>query len=188
MLTQELETQIRAIFAPLGNLHRVYLFEQMPAAKLGNAKSRFAQLVGSDESRILLYDDTFWGSGKDGFLLTTKRVYGRNIADSSSFLEVADIADVTFVRNALTPSIRFQSRSGPALEKHITMSNQEKQANTLVTAVRQTIELLQSGGSGTPVVANPQTGLQEVAICGGCGATGPVGTKCKWCRRAIKRP
>ncbi|MCL2379212.1 MAG: hypothetical protein FWC81_00275 [Coriobacteriia bacterium] len=187
VLTQELMNQIAAVAPQTGNLHRVYTLNGIPPRKLGNAVTSYAQTMGSDETVIMLYDDTLWGSARDGFLLTTKRFYGKNIADSNSFVEISDISSVDFQRGGvLSPAeIHVHIKAGVILRKHLTMSAQKNQAENLVQAVKQIVMLLQSGIKDSAPAANVQdeSSQQQTAVrCKGCGATVQAGTICKFCR------
>lgn len=57
--------------------------------KLENVKATYAPIV--DEKPIVLFDNTSFGSAKDGFLITDQRIYVHNMMDkgwSSSFQEI----------------------------------------------------------------------------------------------------
>jgi len=185
-MTQELENQIRGAFSAAAVLDRVYLFNTIPARKLGNAISRYARVMGSDEVPIMLYDDTVWGSGKDGYLMTNRRIYGRNFASSNSFVEVQSITDIIQGGSSAAPTLMIHSSAGPVVEKQLIMLAANNQAQILVDATRQTVLLLNPGLAGP--ASSPQSQPIEPAVkarCSGCGATGQVGTKCKWCRSVI---
>jgi len=186
-MTQELEQQIRNVFSTTASMDRIYLFHEIPARKLGNAKSRYARILGSDEVVIALYDDTVWGSGKDGFLLTNRRIYGRNIADSAAFVEIQSITDVTQGGSSAAPLLQvYSGMAAPAFEKQMIMTSPNNQAGAIIDAVRQTVLLLNPGLAGPePTPTAQPSPTAEKARCSGCGATGQVGTKCKWCRSVI---
>jgi len=54
--------------------------------------------MGEDEAVIFLYDDTFWGSARDGFLLTTKRLYAKNSSEKGVVRSIREIDRMTFLQ------------------------------------------------------------------------------------------
>jgi hypothetical protein len=63
------------------NVSDVFTESAIPARKLQNAISTYAQRAAAGDV-LLLYDDTFWGSAKDGLLLTETGVFWRNYQES----------------------------------------------------------------------------------------------------------
>ncbi|MCL2403589.1 MAG: hypothetical protein FWC86_05120, partial [Coriobacteriia bacterium] len=122
-----------------------------------------------------------------GFLLTTKRLYGRNIADSSSFVEVKDISTITLGRSGFVAAMQVHSVAGPVLSKHLSMSAQQNQEATLVFGLNQTIALLKPESTATGAAVQVENSAPTKTICTGCGATLQVGTVCKFCRRLAQQ-
>jgi hypothetical protein len=72
------------------NVSGVFTESAFPADKLQNAISAYAQRAAASEV-LLLYDDTFWGSAKDGLLLTETGVFWRNFQESPRQVAYDDI-------------------------------------------------------------------------------------------------
>ncbi|WP_102273700.1 TerD family protein [Cytobacillus massiliigabonensis] len=73
-----------------------YLYRQQDSKsgkKFSNVLSSYAQLE-NDEQPILLYDNTAFGSAKDGFLITTRHIYWHNLLSFKQKLVLRDIQEV----------------------------------------------------------------------------------------------
>jgi len=166
------------------NLVNVFVFDKIPANKLRNATRAYARTVGNDETIMVLYDDTVFGSSRDGFLLTTRRLYGKNIFESGFSAELADIVNLTFegTETVLTaPKVHAHTRTG-VLQKELTVSNSNGQAEALFQALQQAIALLNPNlASAFAPTMNPQ---QVPARCNSCGAGGQVAV-CEYCGNAV---
>ena len=53
--------------------NKVYAVSTIDSARLNNVKNTYVTLSGDDEQVVVLYDDTAFGSAKEGFVLTNKR-------------------------------------------------------------------------------------------------------------------
>ena len=171
LLTDALRGEIWGLFdrAP----SKLFLLEQIPPDKLENAKQSYAPMMRDDETVIALYDDTVFGSAKDGFLLTTKRLYGKNITERASFLEVAEITHFSFERKFLKSNILAHTDTR-VLAKEITA---EEGAAALFQALQQTVTLLQH--------LLPVARQQAVVRCDSCGAAGG-GPVCEYCGSPVR--
>jgi TIR domain len=76
----------------------------IPPKKLNNAIATYASEV-SPEDVLLLYDDTVFGSAKDGFILTAEAVYWRNSDGHPDRLRYAEIRKVDFVKYTVSAGI-----------------------------------------------------------------------------------
>jgi len=164
------------------NLINVFVFDQIPANKLRNATRAYARTMGNDETVIVLYDDTVFGSSRDGFLLTTKRLYGKNILESGSFVELGDIINLTFVSGA-APEARAVTRAG-VMKKQLVVSQTNGQAEALFEALQQAVALLNPNlaPGGVPAVDTGQ--IQTPVRCNSCGASGQVAV-CEYCGNGV---
>ncbi len=70
----------------------VFYHPAIPPRKLHNARAVHAAHLGPDETVAVLYDDTFFGSAKDGFLLTPRRLCWKNFSGAVGSLEWSAIA------------------------------------------------------------------------------------------------
>jgi hypothetical protein len=60
-------------------IKNLYFYENIPLKKFQNAVKSYAQALTEDEIVICLFDETVFGSAKQGFILTDKRLYARTI-------------------------------------------------------------------------------------------------------------
>jgi len=94
VMNDNLRARIKEIYYQQVNNKAVFLFENIPPKKLRNARESYATTITEDETVILLYDDTVFGSAKEGFLLTTKRLYQKNLAEPPGALDVGRIESI----------------------------------------------------------------------------------------------
>ncbi len=76
------------------NDDNIFFAPYIPASKLANAIKTFARGVSESEALVLL-DDTVFGSGKDGILITAKTVYLHEMLEhpqQRSFSEICSIS------------------------------------------------------------------------------------------------
>ena len=179
-LNQDLRERLSAIFR---NLSHVFVFEQIPPRKLRNATRSYAPAMGPDETVIALYDDTVFGSSKEGFLLTTGRLYGKNIAERGSFVELRDITHFTLETGGIAPEALAHTGSGVVLRKHLITSNSSGQSAALFEALQQAVTLLQNPNGVS--AANENAQQQSAGRCGACGAVGQ-GAVCEYCGSPVR--
>ncbi|MCL2563809.1 MAG: hypothetical protein FWE08_07220 [Oscillospiraceae bacterium] len=184
MLSPELTDGIRAIFGQETAWKNVWIFEQIPQKKLRNAIRSYASNMGHDETVLVLYDDTVFGSSKEGFILTTRRLYGKNLMESGSFVEAADIINMTFEPGGSAPEAIAHTRTG-VLRKHLIVSNSSKQAETLFNALQQAIALLNPSMESSRQAVSAPAAPQQAALCEGCGAVGHTAV-CEYCGRPLR--
>ena len=181
VLNDEMASVIILIFAKNHVGSNVFLFDRIPAAKLQNARRRFAPNMGVDEGVIMLLDGTVLGSSKDGILLTTRRLYNKNSFEKAEFMELADIKELTFKPHALAPEICAISAIG-TMKKVISNIRAEAFFNSL----QETILFLQNPAAYLAAHRNQQADA-SVAVtapaptrCNGCGAVG-AWVVCEYC-------
>jgi hypothetical protein len=89
-----LEAQILNICKDYEDMEQLHIFETVPARKLRNARKAFN--IPPDEKILLLYDDTVFGSNKDGFALCASGIFweknwrNNSKRDHISWAEFAD--------------------------------------------------------------------------------------------------
>jgi hypothetical protein len=76
----------------------------IPAKKLKNAIATYATEV-PPEDVLLLFDNTVFGSAKDGLILTTEAVYWRNDGDEPERLRYAEIRKVDFLKYTVSAGV-----------------------------------------------------------------------------------
>jgi len=92
----------REIAGVVGGIPTLHLFEEVPSRKLENAIKSYAPSLGSDERVIFLFDGTMTGSGKSGFILTTKNLYNKPTlakATKSSIINIVRAIDMSEHKN-----------------------------------------------------------------------------------------
>jgi len=87
------KNQIMKIYSQYGKTDGLFMFEQIPQQRLQNAIASFAPSCSSDETLILLYDNTPDGTCKDGILLTSKRLYCRD-GNSNRVAPISSISEL----------------------------------------------------------------------------------------------
>jgi len=93
-MTRAQEQAVRELQAGFkGQIDRLFFMEGIPPKRLANAKQSYAQGFEADEVPIFLWDDTVFGSAKDGFLLTDRRLYQKNFTEDASSSELSEIVD-----------------------------------------------------------------------------------------------
>jgi hypothetical protein len=79
---------LRMHFTGVGSM---YLCPSIPGKKELAARAVHARHLPSDERVLALFDDTVFGSGDDGFLVTSQRVCWKNVAERPHMIEWKDI-------------------------------------------------------------------------------------------------
>jgi hypothetical protein len=75
----------------LGEVETMYYHPAIPPPKLHNARAVHAARLHADETVAVLYDDTVFGSAKDGFLVTPRRLCIKNFNDDAAAVEWTSI-------------------------------------------------------------------------------------------------
>ena len=154
---------------------KLFFFEQIPSDKLENARESYASFT-SEEDVILLYDDTVFGSAKDGFLLTSRRLYQKNMTELSRAVKLSNIEDITIKHRMLSSLMSVHSDEG-IINIILTESSNGKN-DKLLAVLKQIIQVLQSPGE-----AGRNT---QVTQCRGCGAGFlPDQLFCEYCGGAL---
>ena len=84
----------------------VFFAPEIPERKLRNAVENYAR-AGSGERALALIDNSFFGSAKDGVLLTRERIYSNEWSDVTFALELGAIESVEFVEIDSANEIRL---------------------------------------------------------------------------------
>lgn len=91
-LSEIQRTIIESTLSHLGKRRGLFLYPYIPKTKLEVAKKSFDFQDDGDGDILVLYDDTMFGGGENGFALTAKRLYWRNVLDEASDLSWPQIA------------------------------------------------------------------------------------------------
>ena len=96
-MTEDIKSRIREIYEQENiNSDMLFLFDQIPQTRLKNAIKKYASSLSGDETVILLYDSSSYGSGKDGCILTSKRIYCKNMLEKSKFADITEITGMAY--------------------------------------------------------------------------------------------
>jgi hypothetical protein len=142
-----------------------YAFDKIPPPKLHNAISSYAP-VRSGETVIFLYDDTMFGSAKDGFLLTTERLYHKNICTQGVSIDIDDITHMC-IRCGLLAKLSVGTDT-VIVDIEITHLTNKNMRNFLLHIMDKTLGVLTSNTLGA--TNNADISSEQVVVCQGCGA------------------
>lgn len=113
-----------------GFTHKSLYVGTIPPRKLNNAITTYATQV-SPEDVLLLYDNTVFGSAKDGLLLTQEGVYWRNDSGEADRLRFDEIRKVDVLKYALSSGLVLNQK-----EVQVELSDEEKLVNSLANVIR----------------------------------------------------
>jgi len=161
-----------------------YLFDHIPADKLRNATRAYAPGFRQDETVIFLYDDTVRENGKDGFLLTTRALYQKNMWERAKSAEIPYIMGMSIDHGALMSTINVRAESG-ALEMYVTTMPRD-QRPAMFRTLEYAVRLLQNPEEAIPAGGAAAQGADVLSGCRNCGAHHPAGTRfCEYCGAAL---
>ena len=87
----------------------VYIFgynEMKSKTKFENAMNAYAKIFDDDEKPIICYDSTIFGSATDGFVLTTKGIWLKNILENKKFFSWENTSNLRiFNKNILIGNV-----------------------------------------------------------------------------------
>ena len=152
------------------------LFEHIPPKKIKNAISKYASSLGSDETVILLHDATVFGSAKTGFILTSKRLYGKGTLEKAGDADVDSIIAMSLIGSDIT--VITQNREF----KINVMSTAKDGKIALLNILYKTIKLLRNETIGEVTgIGQPHT--DQILKCTGCGASNDSNANnCEYCK------
>jgi len=81
----------KLVSARLGGMDGLYVGAAIPSKKLQRARAAHGAVLDNAEV-IVLYDDTLFGTGEDGFVLTAQHLAWKNLMSSPSALQWSDIS------------------------------------------------------------------------------------------------
>jgi len=160
------------------------LFKDIPDKKLKNATSSYASTLTHDETAVMLYDPTIFGSAKEGFLLTTRRLFCKSRSNNSGYTELCDIKNIIKTKEARSEQtiedITIITKSGSFCFDSYQWKAGQKEAyiRVLIGIIRLLGGLVSSVTPSTGQVSSSQ----EVK-CAGCGAINAGSAKfCEYCQ------
>lgn len=182
-MTPTQEQAVRELEASFeGQIDRLFFWENIPQKKLKNALKSYGLEFETGEVPIYLWDDTIFGSAKDGFLLSDRRLYQKNIVERSSSSELSGIIDFDLSKTSsgfhLIPKGRTELNT---IKIQYQCGNQEAVAARLI----HMIYALTGRVVGVEQEeSNPEmsSGGATLLVCPGCGAAiTPNAIFCEYC-------
>jgi len=168
VLNDDFKSKIIELYMKEKTVEKLFMFENAPFDKLRNATASYAQVMGNDEAVIFLYDDTVWGSSKDGFILTTKRLYKKNYLETAVFSDVSGIVDMSIRYGVVSSNIDVKTLTGGF---NITVTQTDKLICTTVFNMLKGAVALLKNPDGAPVPGPASSSQQKrVFVCSSCGA------------------
>jgi ribosomal protein L40E len=170
----------------------LWFFEQIPPKKIKHAIKKYAptlDCIRNNEKPICLYDDTLFGSAKEGFILTDKRMYFRNVLASKGTAEVDEIIEASWSGSFL--KIKTAAESYDILLAHVSGKTKK---DAMVFTVNGIIGLLK----GSEITAPAETGdevkpttsqgtVMSLSVCTSCGAPNDSSRQvCRYCNIKMK--
>jgi len=175
-----LKSEIVGIYGKEPQINNLFLFEQISPKRLSNAKSGYARNLTGDETIILLYDDTLFGSAKNGFLLTTKRIYYKNMGESPSLVDITSIRNKEVVASTLSTQMLIHLSTDGKAAIDITYI-EAKQREPLLRMLGNIIDLLRNSGANLSSDIDTKMSIN----CGGCGAASQSAV-CEYCGNRMR--
>jgi len=120
---------------------KLYLFDDINPKKFGNAVKSYAQSLEPDETVILHYDETSFGSGKEGLILTSKRLYFRNSFQAGDVVGLSKIEKITYEEKKVLSTIFIKAEARSDIELLIADRTRVKPLSELINAI---IDLMRS--------------------------------------------
>jgi len=187
MINWDLLHAIREIYMREEAIDNLFFVNKVPRKKLANAVKSYADNMGQDEQIIFLYDDTIFGSAKEGFILTTHALYSKNSFLAGNSAKIDEILRMTYDEGGWLRvlSIKVQTEHDD-FEMHLTQVHDSSKKNALFNVLNQTVQLLcrktdfgvESKNSFIKPVFSPH--------CVNCGAPVSRGArKCEYCDTSL---
>ena len=137
---ESLRDRVIEIYKQRANVDKLYIFEEIPQEKFANAMKSYAAPLDSNEEVVMLFDDTLGGAAKEGFILTTKRLFCKNVFEKGQQAQLQHISSMTINTGKVSSKIIVAKDTGN--EMRIDVSTTKDPAVALLTVLDQTIQLL----------------------------------------------
>ena len=142
---QNINTHIKENLAAVSS--NVYIAPSIPEKKLNNAVKSMG-LVDNINSVVAIFDNTAFGSAKDGFAITGEKIAIKEMFEDPFYINFCDLESVEHVRHVekkdngkekITESIRFLKKDGASIKLGSLLScNYELLSTVLNDAVKNT--------------------------------------------------
>lgn len=152
---------------------RVLFAPDIPEKKLQNALDDYAQ-GARGERALALVDNSFFGSAKDGVLLTRKRIYSNEWSSTTFSLELSAIETVKFVERDSSKEIHLNG--GKFATLHMAGVESVRLFTQMLDEIRAAIH---------PTPQEGATQKSRAGKCASCGASyrlsGNAHANCAYC-------
>ena len=182
-MTQMQEQEARKFAAGFdGQIDRLFFMEEIPKKRLENAIKSYARDFETGEVPVLLWDDTVFGSAKDGFLLTDRRLYQKNFTERPSSSTLSGIVDFDISKETLGTVLTVQGTSSlNAIKIQYQCGNQEAVAARLIHMIYALTGRGDKLGGGNAASGAPAHSPFPLS-CHACGAPAPQNCNfCEYC-------
>jgi hypothetical protein len=143
----------------------LFFFDSVPPKKHQNAINTYASDLGnpnSDEAVVWLYDDTVFGSAKDGFILTTRRIYYRNSGGIVGCVNIEDIIEITHKKGLAASNFILRTNFGSHLLS-VTQQQEREAKTTFFGVFEKIIKLLKGSDITTSVTGEGADAVGSIA-------------------------
>ena len=129
----------------------IYVAPSIPARKEKNARAVHAEWLPPDEPIAVLFDDTVFGAGDDGYVVTPLRICWRNFSEDPQMVPWPEVTSLDFAEPVLNGK-RIKTTSG-------------KQATLMASVAFFSNLAASSVSSGTPAIR--ALAAEPCKLCGG---------------------
>ena len=155
-------------------------FEDINPKKLSNAKAAFGNRIKPDEEVFLQYDDTVFGSAREGILMTEVGMHTKGTIQPRRFIPYEQIESMG-KSSFSTFTINLKDSETIKLDAN-------HDTRKIFALVSELVDYMQKNFSNSPSRPS-QTGLSASVQfqCPGCGAPTPLqGNFCEYCGRVLQ--
>jgi len=141
MIDSDIKNRILDLYQQANGMPRFYSFDQIPPKQLENAIDAYASSMRKDETAVFLFDETTRGNGKNGFLLSTRHLYIKNMWQNSVSLHLSEIQDMTVKHERALSTILLNTPSA-VIEIDFSKAENEEQGTAFFNVLKETVDLL----------------------------------------------
>ena len=179
ILDENLKQEILSIYPPSASVRgMLFVFERIPPKKLKNAVKGYAPDATRD-TVIALCDSTVFGSAKEGFLLTTERLYGKQIMTAGSCVNVKEITSVSYHKGKSRLDMNMVHIHTNMGTLELSLMGGAEDSEAIFTFLEKAIKILKNTKSSIAGASQQDTGY-----CSSCGAAGN-GRFCEYCGNSL---
>jgi hypothetical protein len=111
-----LQAVIELAAQTVGGKDGIFVAPAIPPRKEKNVRALYAASLPADEPIAVLFDDTVFGAGDDGFIVTPARICWRNFGEEPKMIPWPEVASVGLAEPVINGGpIKTTSGKGPTL-------------------------------------------------------------------------